>query len=123
MNKAFRKFLLFFLGKEISTYKAKKKFYLLHGDENMTQILKFIYTLIIFLSLFLVETNSGMSSFTPFSIFQIYLTYNINQLLKIYYFFLSGNTAPKPCVTVKDCPKTVFPIGYKCIKNLCILVI
>ncbi|KEH23028.1 Nodule Cysteine-Rich (NCR) secreted peptide [Medicago truncatula] len=55
----------------------------------MTQILKFIYTLIIFLSLFLVETNS----------------------------------APKPCVTVKDCPKTVFPIGYKCIKNLCILVI
>jgi len=37
--------------------------------KTMTQMLMFVYTLIIFLSLFLTVTNSGMSFLTPFSFF------------------------------------------------------
>jgi len=39
----------------------------------MAQILMYVYALIIFLSQFLVMTNTSMSFFTSFSIFQIYL--------------------------------------------------
>ena len=79
VNKALRKILL-----------IKPEIFSIYYMEmnNMTQIFKFIYTFIIFLSLFFVEINGGMSSFTPFSNFQIYLIYNIKSTFKNILFFL-----------------------------------
>jgi len=43
----------------------------------MAQILIFVYDLIIFLSIFVVIINGGMSFFTPLSSFLIYLIHNV----------------------------------------------
>jgi len=87
-------------------------------------MLMFVYTLIImFLSLFLVVTNSGMSFLTPFSFFffLIYLIHNIISSFANIIYFLFDNTVHIPCDTVADCPPTILPVFYECIDKFCML--
>lgn len=82
----------------------------------MTPIIMFVYALIIFLFLFIIETNGGIvfyfSQHFQFFKFILYIIfYN-------FYFYLFYNAEKLPCFTVKDCPMKLYYLS-KCVRYVC----
>lgn len=92
----------------------------------MTQILIFIYALIIFHFVFVTETNEtneaseGILFFAPFS---IYLIHNILSHFNNFIYFKKISNAEKikkiPCFTVLDCPTVLYYLS-KCVRYVCV---
>jgi len=86
----------------------------------MTQFLIFVYALINFLFLFLVETSISMLFFIP--IFNSKVFFFIHNTLSPFsniFFFLYVNVAKIRCVSDDDCPKVIRPLVMKCIGIYC----
>ena len=81
----------------------------------MAQVILFVGAMIIFLSLFLVETKKSMPFFTPFSYFLVYVILtNLS-----FFFFLFDNAADIPCDSRNDCPRQILPRYVLCVNGLC----
>jgi len=87
----------------------------------MDGILKFVYAIILFLSLFLVVTNAGKSFFSSFSNFLIYLIDNISSSFSNILLYLFHITEPFPCHADYECYGKISCIvgDAICLEGLC----
>jgi len=97
----------------------------MQNAKNMTEILKFVYVMFLFISLFIVTTEVGGKSFFhpfQFSFFSLYFVLNILSCFSKYcciiFFITTGE-----CINDIDCPQTgnLFYV-FICKDRICELV-
>lgn len=85
----------------------------MHMEENMVEIIKFIYVMVNFISVFLVSMNVEGNPFLNVLNFLNYLLHNIlshfNNTLLLFFFITTG----RKCKQDSDCPEYICTFPWK----------